>query len=111
MARKGHMARLRPDPVPEPLWGVSAYRLLGRGPWKQIRSEVLAGARGRCAICGAFHEKRMVCHEVWRYSERHKIATLTDLKLVCPDCNLVEHIGFASLWIQDGDANARRHMA
>ena len=111
MARKGSMPKLAPQPVPEPLWHISAYRLLDRRIWERIRSDVVAGANGSCAVCEVVRERGAVCHEVWRYSERRGIATLAELRLICGLCNLVEHIGFTSIRLPDKTEEALRHMA
>jgi hypothetical protein len=45
------MHKLVPELVPEPLWGVSAYRALGKStPWKTIRQDTLNEASNRCRI-------------------------------------------------------------
>jgi hypothetical protein len=38
----------------------------------------------------------MVCHEVWDYDDIAHVATLTSFTILCPNCNLVHHIGRAS---------------
>jgi len=46
-----------------------------------------------CQICGASHEKEMICHEVRVYDDNDYTATLTNFMLVCPDCSFIMHIG------------------
>jgi len=103
--------RLAPELVPEPLWHISGYHLLTRGAWKSIRARVLAKSKGACAICGAVQEKGMVCHEVWHYQGSERIATLASLRLICPDCNRVHHIGMTQLLMPERYEPTIRHMA
>lgn len=90
---EGKKPSLSPSLVPEPLWGLSAYNLLRRSVWKRIRTEVLAEAQSRCAVCGDQHETRMVCHEVWEYNDQGHVATLTRFSIACPDCDAAQHLG------------------
>ena len=83
--------RLAPRLVPAPLWGWSAAQLLKGARWKRIRSDAIALSGGSCAVCGDAREKGMICDEEWTYAEG--IATLTSLRIVCPDCDAVTHIG------------------
>lgn len=101
------LLKLVPRLVPRPLWGLSAKRLLSQSQWRQIRSDVLAKARNTCAVCGSSRKTRMVCDEVWSYNQA--VATLTGLRILCPDCDAVVHIGQTSLR-GFGDV-ARDHMA
>lgn len=86
--------RLRPRLVPSPLWGVSAYKLLKRSDWERIRRAVLAEAENTCSVCGVARESRMRCDEDWEYDEATGIALLARLRILCPDCDAVTHIGF-----------------
>ena len=42
-------------------------------------------------MCGVAREKGMIGDEEWNYSDQ--VATLTGVRIVCPDCNAVTHIG------------------
>ena len=99
--------KLRPRLVPEPLWGLSAYRLLKQSQWQRIRRDALAAAASACAICGAIRDKGMVCDEEWVYEG--DVARLIGTRIICPDCNGVTHIGRAGL-AGYGDV-ALEHMA
>ena len=93
-----HTVRLRltPELVPAPLWGRSAYRLLGRGAhWKAIRRDTLQAASHRCSICGS-DKGQLSCHEKWRYNERRATATLIGFEIHCSDCDAVTHAGRAT---------------
>lgn len=94
------LIRLRPKLIPSPLWGVSAYRLLGRNKhWKLIRADVLEAAGDKCEICG--REKRpvrqvyLICHELWDYNDKKRTATLIGFEIHCSLCDLVTHMGRA----------------
>lgn len=90
-------AELTPELVPEPLWGLSARYVLPRAAWEdRIRARVLAEAGSRCSVCGVSKARGMVCHEVWDYDDAASTATLTGFVVLCPDCNLVHHMGRAS---------------
>jgi len=89
--------KLQPELVPQPLWGLSACKLLrGLAPWKQIRFAELERAGHRCETCGATSHP-LFCHEQWQYDDQKSVATLTAFHLACADCNLVLHMGLAHL--------------
>ena len=56
--------RLAPRLVPEPLWGISAARLLRGAVWRRIRADALQEATGACVVCRDAREKGMVGDEV-----------------------------------------------
>jgi hypothetical protein len=85
-------ARLSPELVPQPLWGVSGHKLLKSAWQKHIRPQVVQEADGRCAYCGGT-TSLVFAHEDWNYDEATGIATVVGLKLVCQDCNSVLHLG------------------
>ncbi len=99
--------RLIPRLVPAPLWGLSGSRLLKASQWKRIRLDALDAAGGACVVCGAARDKGMICDEEWSYTDG--VALLTGVRIVCPDCNAVTHIGRTGA---DGYYDvARDHMA
>jgi hypothetical protein len=89
--------RLVPGLVPRPLWGRSAYRILGRGAsWRRIRQDTLESALQRCAICNrgtAETSRPLTCHEVWQYDDENNLATLVGFEAHCSECDLVVHMG------------------
>ncbi len=88
--------KLQPELVPAPLWGISAYRVLGRGKvWKSIRQDTLEAFGYCCSICGT-DEPPFICHEMWDYDDRRGIATLYGFECHCRECDLVAHIGRSS---------------
>lgn len=93
--------------MPEPLWGLSAYRLLKPSQWQRIRRDALDAAAGACSVCGVVRDKGMVGDEEWTYEDG--VALLADIRIVCPDCNAVTHIGHTSV-AGYGDV-ALAHMA
>lgn len=89
------MHKLVPELVPEPLWGVSAYRALGKStPWKAIRQDTLNEASNRCQFCDS-EEPQLACHDKWEYDDRKGIAKLIGFETRCPLCHLATHIGRA----------------
>jgi hypothetical protein len=83
--------KLVPRLVPQPLLGISAARILAGAKWKRIRADAMDASGGACVVCGATRDKGMIGDEEWEYSDG--IATLTGVRIVCPDCNAVTHIG------------------
>jgi hypothetical protein len=90
---------LAPELIPEPLWGISAAKLLGRKSkaWRDIRSDALRAAQGACASCGTAPPggRYMVCDEIWSYDEDRRIAELTSVRMLCPACDHARHFARA----------------
>jgi len=86
--------RLIPELVPEPLWGKSAYKMLGgRAAWKKrIRPDALTKSDNRCGICESA-EERLICHDKWQYDDKAATATLIDFEIHCSACDSVTHFG------------------
>lgn len=99
---------LEPELIPEPLWRISAARLLGSKSkaWRGIRSAALAAANDTCSACGeaAPGGKHMVCDEVWSYDEQHAVATLTGMRILCPACDHARHFARAAQLGRAADA-------
>ena len=94
MAKKRY--RLVPELVPLPLWGISAYRALGRStPWKVIRLDTLEAASHKCQFCGS-DEPRLACHDKWQYDDKKRAARLIGFEIRCPLCHLATHMGRAA---------------
>lgn len=84
---------LEPELVPQPLWEISAYRLLpGRAAWDRIRNATLEAAGHRCSICGA-SGPRLHCNEQWNYDDANGVARLTGFQIVCVACHGAIHMG------------------
>jgi hypothetical protein len=87
--------KLQPELAPQPLWGISAYRLLGRGArWKQIRQDTLEAAGHCCSVCGATTPP-LSCHEKWDYNDKNTTATLIGFMILCAACDAATHMGRA----------------
>jgi hypothetical protein len=87
--------KLQPELVPRPLWGVSAYRVLGRGAaWRAIRLDTLEAASNRCAICRS-PTAPLSCHEKWHYDDGHGRAMLEGFTILCRNCDTATHMGRA----------------
>ena len=84
--------RLTPELVPNPLWGVSAHKLLAPAWRRNIVPQVRAEAGGSCTCCGGM-TKLMFAHEQWDYDEDDGVATVVGLTLICQDCNSAIHFG------------------
>lgn len=91
--------KLAPELIPEPLWNISAARLLGRRSkaWREIRSNALQAADNTCSACGEMTPggKFMVCDELWSYDEQQGEATLTGVRILCPSCDHARHFARA----------------
>lgn len=88
--------RLVPELVPRPLWGKSVHKTIKRSQWeREIRKKVIDEANNVCATCGASYDKGMICHEEWEYNDDAHIARLIGFRLICRDCNFVNHYGKA----------------
>ena len=91
--------KLQPELVPKPLWGYSAYRLLGRSAWKAIRQDVLNAAKNSCEPCGVtpspLDRDPLTCHERWHYDDKKRVATLIGFEIHCSACDSATHMGRA----------------
>jgi hypothetical protein len=91
---------LAPRLVPRPLWGRSAANLLDEARWRAVRAEVVDASDSSCTVCGHRQRRWMVCDEDWRYALLDRggpgergVARLVDLRLLCPRCDRVVHLG------------------
>lgn len=67
--------------------------------WQNIRKVIVDESGGACHVCGASQDKGMIVDEVWTYEPG--VATLADLRLLCPPCNNVTHVATARRVAQD----------
>ena len=111
--------KLIPELIPEPLWGVSANKLMRPISWKRISDREKSAAGFRCAICRAggivappetYRDKRLYCHEVWQYDEGKAIATVIELRVLCAGCNAVTHLGRTRLAGEQYFLQALEHL-
>ena len=111
--------RLAPRLVPRPLWGRSAARLLPEERWRAVRAAVVERSDSTCAVCGHRQRRWMVCDEDWRYAlvdrgsgGERGVARLVALRLLCPRCDRVVHLGHTeSRHGREGADDALRHAA
>jgi hypothetical protein len=92
--------KLEPQLVPRPLWGKSAAKLFKyRAVWKKIRRDALQKANGACEVCrhvpNELYGDPLNCHEVWKYDDRLRTATLNAFRIHCVKCDSAAHIGMA----------------
>jgi hypothetical protein len=89
------MTKLKLELVPEPLWGISACKLVRPSSlWRAIRGDVLERAGHRCQACREITPP-LYCHEQWRYEDGKGKAILTGFRIVCQKCNRAVHTGWA----------------
>lgn len=92
--------RLVPNLVPAPLWGENAHGLPGRTLWKRMRKDALEAAHYTCETCSdtpsPIYGDPLTCHEVWRYDDKRRIATLVGLRIQCTKCDSAVHIDMAT---------------
>jgi hypothetical protein len=89
------MYRLVPELIPEPLWGISAYRHFGKTkPWKEIRQDALTEAGHKCGTCDA-DGPQLACHDKWSYDDKTRVATLIGFEIRCILCHNATHVGRA----------------
>lgn len=107
MKPKTKTYRLAPEPVPAPLWGVSAYRLFGKTkPWKEIRHDTLELAGNKCGACDA-DGPQLSCHDAWSYDDTRCVATLIGFEIRCHACHNATHVGRANALGFEQDAYAQ----
>ena len=84
--------------VPAPLWNRSLAQLSrdadGAALWKRIRDAELGRSRWRCEACG---ESGQQVHEKWEYDDDRLVQKLVGLEVLCRECHLVHHQGFAAV--------------
>jgi len=67
--------------------------------WKRIRQNVVEAARHACQLCAdapsPLYGDPLTCHEVWRYDDKRRVATLEGFRAQCPKCDSAVHLGLA----------------
>lgn len=87
--------RLVPELIPEPLFGISAYRAFGKTkPWKEIRQDTLQNSGNKCESCDS-DGPQLACHDKWEYDDKKYIAALIGFEMRCVLCHSATHIGRA----------------
>lgn len=95
--------KLKPRPVPQPLWGKCLRNAIG-SRWINVSRDIRNAAGNRCEICGSVSyfslaKKRSpsswthCCDEVWAYEDENRTCYLADLQCICWWCNAMIHAG------------------
>jgi len=99
--------KLRIELVPSPLWRLNLRSRLTRSKWKRLRERILQKEGLKCSVRGREAEsKDLNCDEIWDYDDKHHMAKLIGLRVVCRMCHLVKHFGKAGLLALEGDINS-----
>ena len=101
--------KLKIEMVPRTLWNINLRYLLTVKKWQQIRKNELKRCVGEqyfhhCEICKR-PKNTLDCHEIWHYDYDNKLQTLNGLIMLCKQCHLIKHIGFATNLAMDGNCN------
>lgn len=93
--------KLQIEVIPRPLFGKNLRAYVKQSMWDKIRKKVYADNDYRCVICiarrGEGDVTRLFCHEQWEYDDKNHTQRLIGFACTCFMCNLVNHIGFASI--------------
>ena len=84
--------KLRIEPIPASVWGLSLSNRLPEEEWDEIRRKVYRDADYQCQICGATN-RTLHCHEVWIFDDRESIQRLAGFECCCELCHDVHHMG------------------
>jgi hypothetical protein len=96
---------IRPELVPQPLWGRNLRVLLSREEWDAVRRHTYAEAGYRCRVCGGRGPQWPVeADETWEYDEYALRHTLKGVVALCPDCHSVRHWGKTMVDGREGEA-------
>jgi len=84
--------KLKIEPIPISIWGLSLANRLPKEEWDDLRQRVYRDADYRCEICGR-NNQTLHCHEVWSHDEKKGIQRLVRLECCCELCHDVHHLG------------------
>ena len=87
--------------VPSTCWYSNLRNAVSREVWDRIRYKAYKASGYRCHICGI--DRKMYCHEVWRYDDEKHVQRLVGFVGLCELCHMVKHIGFAGIRAMDGE--------
>lgn len=101
--------KLKIEMVPKTLWNINLRYLLTNKKWQEIRKNELKRCVGKqyyyhCEICDRQFNS-LDCHEIWHYNDQEKLQTLDGLIMLCKQCHLIKHIGFATNLALDDKCN------
>ena len=87
---------LKPQYVPIPLSGFTAFKLLrNTSSWRNIRTTEMEKAGTRCSVCKD-RATRLYCHERWRYRDNKRVALLAAFAILCHACHCAIHADWAA---------------
>ena len=95
--------KLTIDLIPKSCWKTSIRKSMPESEWNEISQDVIKKANNACEICGS--EKKVVCHEVWKYDDKKSIQKLNGFKAICRMCCAVEHFGLSQVLAMKGYLN------
>jgi hypothetical protein len=88
--------------VPQALWGENLRKHLTRNSWNKLRAAQLEKAPN-CELCGSSPVgAARHAHEQWVYDMKAAVARLVGLRTICRMCHFVEHPGFVSAMVANG---------
>lgn len=91
---------IKPNLVPQPIWGINLRSLLPTKIWGEIKHSVYEHTDYICTICGGKgNDWPIECNEIWEYvvTDKKGIAKLTNLIGLCPNCHRIQHLGKANV--------------
>ncbi|BCK53189.1 UvrD-helicase domain-containing protein [Nocardia wallacei] len=116
------------DLVPSSCWFTNVRSCVDRRDWQRLRRMVNARANHQCEVCGRGKDRSvgrlLEAHERWSYDDHTRVQSLRRIILLCTDCHLTTHYGFAQINGLESEAlhhlihvtgmaagQARRHVA
>jgi hypothetical protein len=84
------------DLIPANSWNKSLAKKWHGSKWDNIRKREYKRAHYKCELCGSGNRK-LICHEKWNFDDVNHVQKLVGYEVVCEDCNLVMHLGYAGV--------------
>ena len=92
--------------VPTTCWFSNVRSQVRHTDWEKLKKYTFKTAGHRCEVCrGTGKQWPVECHEIWHFDDKRKTQTLKGLIALCPPCNQVKRISFAT-WQGKGDEAA-----
>ena len=92
--------------VPATSWYNNLRSAIPKSVWDKLRKRTYAEHNHKCAICGV--ERRLHCHELWKYDDQSYIQSLGGFTALCSLCHHVKHIGLADILANQGKLDYER---
>ncbi|MFC3962883.1 UvrD-helicase domain-containing protein [Nocardia jiangsuensis] len=100
------------DLVPSSCWFTNVRYCVDSRDWERLRRMVNTRAEHRCEVCGVGKDpaerRRLEAHERWDYDEVRTVQSLRRIILLCSDCHLTTHFGYAQ--VSGNEDRAFRHL-